>query len=609
MKEERGKSLKEIEERIDRFANRFGINALKNKLEGKELLREEVDPKLEEYLNIRSKIIILYHLAKMYSPYAEEKKAEEFAKKAITGKETEVKKTEIKEVSPLIEIEAEIEAIKSGKIVKQRDEEIEKAVAKGVERAEEISSLLADSIKELKKFEKDNPEIKTRYREFRINMLPLGKEIYYLNKLKDEYEIKKLKYIQPTARPGVQELQYQVILKKYDEAIKAADERIKELMKDERALIEALVYQALMDRQEIMTTGFLTTSIQKQIEKAVILAYLNRRVVFLVGDTGTGKTEGLKRALEKMGKNPMIFPCGRDTSQMDLFGVGAATMTREGGVAKEEKGERKEGGEKIEIGVKPAGVTQAIKENRPIVLEEANTLDSAVLREVFPVIDGYMNRRERITLPMGLGDMKLGDDFAIFFTGNPKGEGYLGIEAFDDALSRRLWTVVVSYPPLEDIKRFMTALLIDPMTITVNESALEKARKMAEAVHLIHQLYTGEKKDFYGVGSDEQTGRGSSLRTATITLRDVREIFVGWSSRGYEGNPDKEIIAYIKRQNAPEEDKKLLLQVFAINGLLDDVPYEEVKDIIDKKTWEIWIKSKAKEEKEEKNRKESKEMK
>ncbi len=551
----------------------------------KSKMEVELDSKLEEYIILRTAIIELYHLAKLYYPYKSTKnEAEKFSRKALLGEKPKVEENGTpKEIADVLKAERYLKVIKSGEelseFISRESQEISK---QEIEKVEKISALLADYVKALKDFENANPDIKMRYRQFRMNKFTIGKYIYNLIKIKEEFEM-KIALLKSTSRPELEKLEYEAVVKKYEEVIEAANKKIESLINTEKGLTEFLFYRALVDREEIMRTGFFTSSIQKEIEKQVMLALINKRPLFLVGYTGTGKTEGLIYALRKigkeLGKDVIVFPCGRDTTQSDLFGVGEVTETK------------KESGEKeIKAGIKPVGVSAAVIEGKIIILDEANAMEPGVTKELLPIIDAYMNKRGVVTLPMGIGEQKIGDGFAIFFTGNPKLEGYKGIEEFDNALSRRLWTVVINYPPLEDIKRFITAFLVDPMDFSIDPEVAEKGNKLAEAIHLIHQLYTGEKKDFWGVGSDQLTGKGSYLSTATITFKDVKEIIQGWRNRGYKGNPDKEIIAYIKRQNAPEEDKKLLLQVFAIFGLLDEVIYYEVKDIVDEKTFMTWVK-------------------
>ncbi|MGC8924344.1 MAG: AAA family ATPase [Candidatus Micrarchaeia archaeon] len=452
--------------------------------------------------------------------------------------------------------------------------------------ADEISAALSNTLKSIDEMERKNENIKKEYFKYMRDRLAIGRELYTLRQFIDTCDVILWKYAKSLEEAKTPEVirgeLVSDIIKQTRSARDAAENRMTDLYKnyEENAMMQETLYNTLIDRSDLLRFGHMTTEVQKELEEKLRKAMENRKPLFLLGHTGTGKTSGLKAAYRKMGLDPIVFACGIETTQYDLFGIGGASV------------EKTKEGEKTEIGVKPAGISQAIEEDRPIILDEANALRADVLKELNPVLDALSRSDKVVYIPTLGRSMKLGPNFRIDFTGNPKGEQYLGVEQFDNALGRRLWTHNVPYPSEEDMKRVIAAEAIDPILLIFNENALDVGNRLVSAIRLIQVIYSGEKTDFYGHGSDVLNGKVSKLEKATASIDDLRMIFRSWRMRNYEGTPDEEIIDFIQRQNAPQDEKTLLAQIFFVHGFLQDMKADVLKGVVDENTYDGWKKSK-----------------
>lgn len=454
----------------------------------------------------------------------------------------------------------------------------------GLDEQRRLLDRLSEVRKELGDMRRQHTGITTEFARQQRDRLSVGMELFRLRQLRKQYQdgLTNLGAAIGTIEvPAVRRSAlYERHNRRYNASIEAIDGRIDELEKThgKTAIQQEIKYQALKDREDLSRTGHLDTAIQDELEEQYRTALNSNRHLFVWGHTGTGKTTGVVRMFRKMDIEPIIFPCGGETTQSDLFATARGTM---------KKG--KKGGMVARIGPVPAGISKAILEDRPIIMDEGNALRPDVLTAILPVLDALEQKRTTVDIPeLGGKSLRIGKNFRIVFTGNPKGEGYLGREELDNAMSRRASNHTVEYPPVEDLKRVVMAELIDPVTLGYPKEALKKCSDLANAIHLIQTIYSGHKTDYYGPDSDQATGKHSNLTKATAAVNDLRTIINGWRSRNFEGTPDKEILDYIKQVNAPNDEKRLLTHIFIPYGFLRTVPHQKVP-WLRPETWREWL--------------------
>ena len=444
---------------------------------------------------------------------------------------------------------------------------------------EELATI-AERIKEL---EKKHPEIRKQWKDNIYKDVEFGREAFYLKKLKKE--LKKASFSLPIKDIGRAES----LSKKYEEvenAIKGVEEAEKNLRKEhgnEEVDFQLLAFRALKDKEDLINLGHLNGEEQEDLEENFEKAKNSGKHLFVWGSTGTGKTTGLIAMFKKRNQNPIIFPCGVETNQFDLFGIGGATTTQEGKKRT------------LEIGMKPAGVSQAAESGVPLILDEANTLRPEVITELNPILDALSRGEKEAYIPMLGKKIKLKNGFSIVFTGNPvEMEGYLGRSEIDKALSRRSLHFSLPVHSEESFNRVIAALTIHPKTLNFPEDKITNPLlQTAKSIRTIHQIASGEKNNWFGYGSNASTSEPTTLTKGVLTIQDLKTIIRNWASKGFKEKIENEIIPLIKGQNAPKEEKAAMLQIFTAHGLFKDFNHEKVKDLIDEETWKTWTEKKS----------------
>ena len=478
-------------------------------------------------------------------------------------------------IEPLIPDFSKIEAlVKGGKVT------LAASALKEREPLQGVASEFLDSVSKLRDFEKKNPGVVKDFRKKKIEeRVSMGREVFELEKLKEKLDEMAEKPIGNvvTSNPALYQSSASKVLSQIDKARDAIEKRKDELMSKnpDEVKTQYLLYRAVQDRSSLLESGHLEGEEQKELKKAFENARESGKHLFVWGETGVGKTTGVVRMFKEKGLNPIIFPCGSETTQYDLFGIGEAQVEK--------------GGEgSVKLGMKPVGIAQAAEEDRPIILDEANALRPDVITELNPILDAIALKKKEAYIPTLGRSIKLGGNFAVVFTGNPNTEGYLGRGDIDKALSRRGYHHEMHVHSEETFHRLALALAINPATLALPEDKLETLLKVADSIRMIHQIAAKEKLDFFGHGSDPTRGEPTHLKNAVLTIQDLKSIATRWAAKGYRGGVEGDIVQLIKSQNASKMEKAVLLQVFKVNGLFKDFPYEKVKDLIDEKTWNAW---------------------
>ena len=142
------------------------------------------------------------------------------------------------------------------------------------------------------------------------------------------------------------------------------------------------------------------------------------------------------------------------------------------------------------------GIVKAMQDGVPFILDEMNAIDPWVLTE----LNYYLTRKvwDTITLPNGLGSFVVKDGFCIIATGNDptanvRKEMYASRYELDQALINRMRTIDKNYP--EQIEaNYTTNTTVDKNTATEVEQAIPEYMSQNEIYGLILMLLFDKKE-------------------------------------------------------------------------------------------------------------------
>jgi|GEM_PF-2406865 len=321
-------------------------------------------------------------------------------------------------------------------------------------------------------------------------------------------------------------------------------------------------------KRQIRESGIaLTPSREKLLQKIVEHAMAGHKV-FLVGSTGTGKTELAFYALNELTGDFEIIPWHEGTVMKDVLG-----QTQ---IAKAEDGT-------VRSVFKLGPLARGMKKGKGAVHEELTAGSTRTMMGLKPFWNLKPGQLAR--LPELNGEAFLIDEkFVEMFTGNPKSEQTKEREDLDPAVLRMLKGVHVQYMPSAELTKIVVAQIMDESgLLKLTKSELELIRRLAEASELMQRchentLTAGQQTELKNAcGIDDLRLQKNFLDPGTFF-----GLFARWD---YERRKGKTFRQYLAEQlaeftNDPKslgipEEKKILLGILKLKRCVDQRSTED----------------------------------
>ncbi len=301
--------------------------------------------------------------------------------------------------------------------------------------------------------------------------------------------------------------------------------------------------------------------------------------MFLHGPTGTGKTSIARLAAEELtGKTAEMVYCNQQTRESNIWGKTGV------------KGDGKGGSETFDI---LGPLARAIKEGKPIIFDEFNSLEEDQMR----IIKGVFGYKPGDEVPItGNGKIKMAQGFQIICTANLKSEKHTDRRDLPDEIKREFEqnNIEVNYNPKHESFDIMLARLMNQdgsidlswhdMNVTLP--------KFSEAIESVQQAYSGNLSDdeAKSIGVMNASNAKSELKGFVMTQGSVESILDQWKIETKIGKGSKTFAEFIDERlktaltfkTYSQEDRVLSAKIFALKGFLKTVTPEEMslpKDI------------------------------
>lgn len=351
-------------------------------------------------------------------------------------------------------------------------------------------------------------------------------------------------------------------IKKIAEVVKMAEA--------ERAEIEAkpemssgpgeglLIAQRLLRyKRQIEEKGFaLTPSRQRLIETVAEYAMAGQKV-FLVGSTGTGKTELAFYVANELTGGFEMIPWHEGTVMRDVMGQMSLRPGPNGGV---------------ESVFKPGPLPRAMSQGFAAIHEEFTGGSTRSQLGMKP----YMNLKpgQTYTMPETNGMVHCVDDrFFEIFTGNPKDDRTKDREELDPAILRMMKGLTVSYMPAEEMTEVALANLMEITGLTrLSYKEIRLVIKLAQAAQIMQFCHDGILGDEMMQAIKDATGIDNTrvvknfLDTGTFFSLFARYEFERCKGKSFEEYIEDQLQAFIqdpKNMDALEE-REIILAILKI---------------------------------------------
>jgi len=322
--------------------------------------------------------------------------------------------------------------------------------------------------------------------------------------------------------------------------LSSQNEKAKEEIGHEEALASPetkswLKIQKLLEyKKQLKETGFAKTESRKNLLQRVLSDITHGNKVFLVGSTGTGKTQLAMLVADLVNDEGFeIVSWHEGTTPRDLFGYREISQDKNG----------------IKSGTKKGPVAIAITDGKIVIHDEYTAGTTRAQLSAKAQMNAKVGGKTKI--PGFNGDIfTVEEGYGELFTGNLKDERTKAREDMDPAILRMLKGIKVPFMPADELFEIIIAELIEDtglLKLSRSDVALiEKLTKAAEIMQMCHdrefdKLENSKHKDTFArifAGNIKELHLDKSfLDTGTIL-----DMFKGWELEKAQGKSFKEFL-------------------------------------------------------------------
>ncbi len=299
--------------------------------------------------------------------------------------------------------------------------------------------------------------------------------------------------------------------------------------------------------------------------------------VLLSGETGTGKTEMIKHASNKLfGINPESVTGHQDMSIYELLG---------------------KTGFQVQVGdvFRPAPLIRAMTgrdgKGQPFLFDEIDRAPNQAVMGIKTILNARPGEKGIKVQTDTAGSFNVGKDYAVSATANIKSEKYQTATELDPAIVRVFDAPLeINYMPPHEVYDLALASIFDKRgCIPLSEQdARTTLKNLCDAASWIQDAYQGRKvitdtskNTFLEARGKGSTGSVASLKKALLDPGRTIDMLKGWSGaqvRGesFEDYLNSRILEFINNRAYPEDDRYYLTEIFALKGFLKGVQADKL---------------------------------
>lgn len=233
---------------------------------------------------------------------------------------------------------------------------------------------------------------------------------------------------------------------------------------------------------------------------------------------------------------------------------------------------------------------QAMKEGRPLIIDEMN----AIPHHVLIIMNDVLTRKVGDIIPAlfpGLEPFRIQEGFCVIATGNYKpedGKMYVGRQQIDAAFLSRFGIISYDYLPMEReaeaeelsveeqrayreknelYHMLVTRLLGSDLTARLPQGSLEKIEKLARVARMIQDVFSGKETSEFQIDG-AKVKPSTVLSENVLSVRHLIPIIDAWRSEGFVRELDEYIFReYISRSlGSRPKEAVFLYSILNIQG-------------------------------------------
>lgn len=348
-----------------------------------------------------------------------------------------------------------------------------------------------------------------------------------------------------------------------------AEKRRAEVLKDPDVFDRVRILEIRELRDQLLQDRFAETPSRKRYLEKIERYWAEGKKVLLTGETGTGKTEIIKHASNKLfGVNPESVTGHQDLSIYELLG---------------------KTGFQVQVGdvFRPAPLIRAMTgrdgKGQPFLFDEIDRAPNQSVMGIKTILNARPGEKGVKVQTDTAGSFNVGPDYAVSATANIKSEKYITATELDPAIVRVFDAPMdIDYMPAYEVYDLALASLMDKRggaPLTENDARV-LLKNLCDASSWIQDAYQGRKiitdpasGTFLEARGQAATGKAATLKKALLDPGRTLDMLRGWTAaqtRGiiFEDYINERLLEFINNRAYPEEDRYYLTEIFALKGFL-----------------------------------------
>ncbi len=356
-----------------------------------------------------------------------------------------------------------------------------------------------------------------------------------------------------------------------------AEKRRAEVLKDPDVFDRRRILEIRELRDQLLQDRFAETPSRKKYLEKIERYWAEGKKVLLTGETGTGKTEIIKHASNKLfGVNPESVTGHQDLSIYELLG---------------------KTGFQVQVGdvFRPAPLIRAMigrdGKGQPFLFDEIDRAPNQSVMGIKTILNARSGEKGVKVQTDTAGSFNVGPDYAVAATANIKSEKYITATELDPAIVRVFDAPMdIDYMPAYEVYDLALASLMDKrggVPLTENDARVI-LKNLCDASSWIQDAYQGRKiitdptsGTFLEARGQAATGKAATLKKALLDPGRTLDMLRGWTAaqtRGivFEDYINERLLEFINNRAYPEEDRYYLTEIFALKDFLKGHKISEV---------------------------------
>ena len=405
-----------------------------------------------------------------------------------------------------------------------------------------------------------------------------AREVTALGKFGQEAELLALKLSRRAQVAGRQLTSVEKQVIEDNQALRSEiDGRLAELVQDPEVFDQLRIMELQKYRRQLEKDHYAETPSRQEYLKRIEGYWAEGKKVLLSGETGTGKTEMVKHASNKLfGVNPEPVTGHQDMSIYELLG---------------------KTGFQVQVGdvFRPAPLIRAMTgrngRGQPFLFDEIDRAPNQAVMGIKTILNARPGEKGIRVQTDTAGSFDVGPDYAVSATANIKSEKYATATELDPAIVRVFDAPLeIGYMPADEVYDLALASLLDrrggvPLS---EQDAKTILKNLCDAASWVQDTYQGRKVvtdlksgkilEARGQGS---TGHSASLKKALLDPGRTIDMLNGWSGasvRGasFEDYTNERVLEFINNRAYPEDDRYYLTEIFALKGFLKGIRVDQL---------------------------------